>query len=102
MNDAQVETPNTGNETLPNFNFNVQEGLGDKNSENQQTEPSQISNEIQVWTQIFEQKKNDRIMKIREEMGHKFKTILKKLEPTKLHQQLHVLGYVGVGFCCFI
>ena len=45
MNDAQVETPNTGNETLTNFNVNVQEGFGDDNSENQQTEPSQISNE---------------------------------------------------------
>ena len=45
VNDAQVETPNTGNETLTNFNVNVQEGLCDGNSENQLTEPSQISNE---------------------------------------------------------
>ena len=55
--EAQVETPNPGNVTLTNFNDNGQESLGCSNSENQLTEPSQISNEIQVWTQIMEQKK---------------------------------------------
>ena len=55
-NNAQVGTPNPGNETLTNFNVDVQEGLGDGNSENQLTEPSLISSEIQVWTQKFEQK----------------------------------------------
>ena len=30
--------------------------------------PSQISNEIQVWIQIMEQKNNDRIEKMRERM----------------------------------
>ena len=50
VNNTQVETPNTGNETVTNFNVNVQEGLGEGNSENQLTEPCQISNEIQVWT----------------------------------------------------
>ena len=65
VNNTQVEAPNTGNETFTNFNVNVQESLGDGNSENQLTEPSQISNEIQLETQIFEQKSNDRIMKIR-------------------------------------
>ena len=61
---TQVETPNAGNETLTNLNTVVQESLG----ENQLTEPSQINNEIQVWTQIMEQKTNDRIEKMREEM----------------------------------
>ena len=65
---TQVGTPITGNETLTNVNTVVQGGLGENNLETQFTEPSQISNEIQVWTQIMEQKNNDRIEKMREEM----------------------------------
>ena len=47
VNNTQLETPNTGNETLTNSNVNVQGDLGN-NSENQLTEPSQTSYEIQV------------------------------------------------------
>ena len=65
---TQVGTPITGNETLTNVNTVVQGGLGENNLETQFTEPSQINNEIQVWTQIMEQKNNDRIEKMREEM----------------------------------
>ena len=43
---TQVETFITGNETLTNFNKVVQENLGENNSENQFTEPSQFSNEM--------------------------------------------------------
>ena len=53
----------------------VRENLGDGVPENQQAEPSLISNEIQVWTQMFEQKSNDRITKMREKMDNKMKTI---------------------------
>ena len=53
VNITQLETPYTGNETLTNLNVNVQGHLGDNNSENQIAEPSQTSNEIQVWTQKF-------------------------------------------------
>ena len=63
---TQVGTPITGNETLTNINTVVQASLGENNLENQLTEPSQISNEIQVWTQIMEQKNNDRIEKMKE------------------------------------
>ena len=56
-----VETSVTGNEILTNFNTFIREDLGENNSENQSTEPSQISNEIQVWTQIMEQKNDDKI-----------------------------------------
>ena len=45
VNNTQLETPNTGNETLTNLNVNVQGNLGDNNSENQLAEPSQTSNE---------------------------------------------------------
>ena len=43
---TQVETPNTGNETLTNFNAVVQESLGENASGIQMVEPSQISTEI--------------------------------------------------------
>ena len=71
MRNAQFETPNTGNETLTTSNVNFQEGLGDGSSDNQITEPSFISHEVQVWTQMFEQKSNDRITKMRKEMNYK-------------------------------
>ena len=41
--------------------------MGYSNLENHSTEPSEVSNQIKVWTQIFEQKGHDRIMKMREE-----------------------------------
>ena len=56
MNNTDIETPNAGIETLTTCNVIVKETLGDGNSENQIAEPSLISNEIQVWTQILEQK----------------------------------------------
>ena len=58
---------------------NVQEDLGENNPENRLTEPSQASNEIHVWTQVLEQKGNDRISKRREEMNNKVETILKEI-----------------------
>ena len=66
-----------------NFNTVVQEDLGENNSENQLTEPSQISNEIQVWTQIMEQKSDDKIEKKREEMDNKLEAILKEVKSNK-------------------
>ena len=53
---TKVETPNRGNGTLNNFNTVIQESLGENNPENQLTEPTQISNEIQAWTQLLEQR----------------------------------------------
>ena len=47
---TQVKTPNPGYVTLTNPNVNGQESLGCSNSENQLTEPSQTSNEVQVWS----------------------------------------------------
>ena len=80
---TQVGTPITCNEFLTNVNTVVQGGLGENNLENQFTEPSQISNDIQVWTQIMEQKKNDRIEKMREEIEHKLEIILKEIKSNK-------------------
>ena len=69
----QVETPNTGIGTLTNLNNEVQENLGENNSENQLTESTHISNEIQAWTETMERKNSDRIEKIREEMDNNLK-----------------------------
>ena len=79
VNNSQLETPNPGNESLTSLSLNVQGDLGDKNSENQLAEPSQTSNEIRVWTQILEQKSNDSITKMSEEMDNKLETILKEI-----------------------
>ena len=62
---TQIETPKTGNEALIDLSNVTQGNLGENSSENQLTEPSQINNEMQVWTQIMEQKNNDRIEKMR-------------------------------------
>ena len=79
----QVETPNTGIITLTNPDTVVQEGLGEGNSREQLVEPSQVSNEIQAWTEIFEQKNNDRITKMREEMENKLDAILMEIKTSK-------------------
>ena len=65
LNETQVETPNPGNETSTNSNVNVQEGLGENSSSNQLTELSLLNSEIQVWTQIMEQKNDSKIEKMR-------------------------------------
>ena len=80
---TQVETPNTGNVTLPNINKVAQVNLGENNSENQLTESTQISNEIQAWTQIIEQKNSHRIEKMRVEKDNKLEVILKEIKSTK-------------------
>ena len=81
---TQTETPIAGNVTLTNNNTVIQGKLGGNNSENILTEPSQISNEIQVWTQIMEQKSNDRIDKmLRKEMDNKLEAVLREIRIDK-------------------
>ena len=60
---SEVETPSQGNETLTNVNLQSQESLGETDLRPRLVEPSQVSNEIQAWTEIFEQKNNDRLTK---------------------------------------
>ena len=80
LSETQVETPMQGNETLTNVSTVIQEPLGENENRSSLIEPSQISNEVQVWTENFEQKNNDRIMKMREEMENKFNAILKEIK----------------------
>ena len=56
MSEIRVDSLETGNMTLTNSNPNVQENLGELNFENQLREPSQISDETQVWTLLVERK----------------------------------------------
>ena len=81
--EENVESPNPGNTTLTNSNLVDQENLGPNILENQLTEPSLISNEIQVWTQEMEKRNNDRIGKMREEIDSKFEAILKEIKTNK-------------------
>ena len=83
LNETQVETPNPGIETLTNPNVNVQEGLGENSSLNQLTETSLLNSEIQVWTQIMEQKNDRKIVKMREEMDSKLEAILREVKTNK-------------------
>ena len=83
LSETQVETPMQGNETLTNVSTVIQEPLGENENRSSLIEPSQISNEIQVWPENFEQKNNDRIVKMREEMENKFDAILKEIRTSK-------------------
>ena len=80
LSNIQVETPNQGNENLTNLNTAVLESLGRDETRLQLVKPSQISNEIQAWT---EQRYNDRIIKMREEIENKFEAILKEIRTSK-------------------
>ena len=83
LSETQVETPMQGNETLTNVSTVIQEPLGENENRSSLIEPSQISNEIQVWTENFERKNNDMIMKMGEEMENQFDAILKEIRTSK-------------------
>ena len=81
--EVQIETPNQGKVTLTNVNVQSRESLGEGDLRPQLVESSQISNEIQVWTEIFEQKNNDGITKMREEGENKLDAILMEIKTNK-------------------
>ena len=83
LGEAQVETSMQSNGTLTNVSTVIQEPSGENESRSNLIEPSQISNEIQVWKENFEQKINDRIMNMREEMENKFDANLKEIRTNK-------------------
>ena len=83
VRETRIDSSESGNITLTNSNLNVQESLGEPNLENQLREPSQISDEIQVWTQIVERKNTERIEKMREKMDNKLEALLKEIKYNK-------------------
>ena len=69
--ETQAETSTQGNDTLINADHNAQRSLDNSELRSQLNEPSQLSNEIQAWTENFEQKNNDGITKMREKRWRK-------------------------------
>ena len=61
---VQVETSSQGNVTLTNVNVQSQESLAENDLRPQLVESSRISNENQAWTEVLEQKSNERIFKM--------------------------------------
>ena len=83
LTEVQIETPSQSNDTLGNVDSNIQGDLDNFELRSQLIEPSQLSNEIQAWTENFEQKNNDRNTKMREEMENKLDAILKEIKSNK-------------------
>ena len=81
--ETQAETSTQGNDTLVNVDHNAQRSLDNSELRSQLNELSQLSNEIRAWTENFEQKNNDRITKMREEMENKLDAILKEIKSNK-------------------
>ena len=88
VRETRIDSSESGNITfLKKYNKyfypNVQESLGEPNLENQLRVPSQISDDIQVWTQIVERKNTERIEKMREDMENELEAILKEIKYNK-------------------
>ena len=83
MSETQEGTPNQDNDTLTNVDSNVPETLSKNENRPQLVEPSQISNEIQALTENVEQRYNNRIMKMIEEMENELDAILKEIKSNK-------------------
>ena len=83
LGEIQVKTPNQGIDSLTFVIFDVQGTSGVDNLRTQLIEPSRVSDEIQAWTENFEQKIRERIMKMREEMENKLDAILKEIKSSK-------------------
>ena len=80
---TRIDSPERSNLFLTNSNLNTQESLGEPYLENQLREPSQISDEIQVWIQIVEQKNTGRKERMMEEMASKLGALLKEIKCNK-------------------
>ena len=83
LDETQLGTSTQGNDTLIKIESNPQKTSNNNDIRTQLIEPSQISNEIQAWTENFEQKNNDRIIKMREEMENKLDAILREIKSNK-------------------
>ena len=73
-----------GNATLVGVSENVNNVL-DRNLGNELTEPSQISNEIEVISQRLTEQNNDKMSQIEEQLNNKFEEILKEIRTNKNH-----------------
>ena len=84
--DRDENTPETsfaqGNATLNNVSENVN-NIFDRNLGSELTEPSQISNEIEVISQRLTEQNNDKMSQIEEHLNNKFEEILKEIRTNK-------------------
>ena len=71
-----------GNATLVGVSENVNNVL-DRNLGSELTEPSQISNEIEVISQRLTEQNNDKMSQIEEQLNNKFEEILKEIRTNK-------------------
>ena len=73
-----------GNATLVGVSENVNNIL-DRNLGSELTEPSQLSNEIEVISQSLEEQNNDKMSQIEEQLKNKFEEILKEIRTNQTH-----------------
>ena len=73
-----------GNATLVGVSENVNNIL-DRNLGSELTEPSQVSNEIEVISQRLTEQNNDKMSQIEEQLNNKFQKILKEIRTNKNH-----------------
>ena len=71
-----------GNATLPNVSENVN-NVFDRNLGSEITEPSQISNEIEVISQRLAEQNNSKMTQIEEQLNNKFEEILKEIRKNR-------------------
>ena len=73
-----------GNATLTNVSESVN-NVFDMNLGNELTEPSQISNEIEIITQRLSEQNKNKMTKIEHQLNSKFEDILKEIRTNKNH-----------------
>ena len=73
-----------GNATLVGVSENVN-NVFDRNLGSELTEPSQISNEIEVISQRLTEQNNDKMSQIEKQLNNKFEEILKEIRTNKNH-----------------
>ena len=71
-----------GNATLINVSGNAN-NIFDRNLGSELTEPSQVSNEIEVISQRLTEQNNDKMSQIEEQLNNKFEEILKEIRTNK-------------------
>ena len=71
-----------GNATLTNVSENVNNVI-DRNLGSELTEPSQISNEVEIITQRLSERNNNKMTQIEHQLNSKFEEILKEIRSNK-------------------
>ena len=91
--DSIFEGDEQGNQSLDDFQNNSENVFPNRNLETetadtnrnlvQLREPSETSNEIQVWTERMSQENRSQINEIRQEMNNKFEMLLQEIKENR-------------------